>query len=56
MLIVSICGVTVVPRAHLTGKSRRLKNPPMVRTDVAVQDVEAAGDHILARRGLTKLT
>jgi pimeloyl-ACP methyl ester carboxylesterase len=32
------------------------ENPPIVRTDVAVKDVEAAVDHILARRGLTKLT
>ena len=31
------------------------ENPPIVRTDVAVKDVEAAVDHILARRGLTKL-
>ena len=27
------------------------ENPPIVRTDVAVKDVEAAVDHILARRG-----
>jgi pimeloyl-ACP methyl ester carboxylesterase len=31
------------------------ENPPIVRTDVAVKDVGAAIDHILARRGLTKL-
>ena len=31
------------------------ENPPIVRTDVAVKDIEAAVDHILARRGLTKL-
>jgi pimeloyl-ACP methyl ester carboxylesterase len=31
------------------------ENPPIVRTDVAVKDVAAAVDHILARRGLTKL-
>ena len=31
------------------------ENPPIVRTDVAVKDVEATVDHILARRGLTKL-
>jgi pimeloyl-ACP methyl ester carboxylesterase len=31
------------------------ENPPIVRTDVAVKDVGAAVDHILARRGLTKL-
>src|SRR4030095_16313507 len=31
------------------------KNPPIVRTDVAVQDVAATVDHILARRGVTKL-
>src|SRR5947209_18934440 len=31
------------------------ENPPIVRTDVAVKDVEAAVDHILARRGLSKL-
>jgi pimeloyl-ACP methyl ester carboxylesterase len=31
------------------------ENPPIVRTDVAVEDVAAAVDHILARRGLTKL-
>src|SRR5215475_4758591 len=31
------------------------ENPPIVRTEVAVKDVEAAVDHILARRGLTKL-
>jgi pimeloyl-ACP methyl ester carboxylesterase len=31
------------------------ENPPIVRTDVAVRDVGAAVDHILARRGLTKL-
>jgi len=31
------------------------ENPPIVRTDVAVKDVETAVDHILARRGLTKL-
>jgi pimeloyl-ACP methyl ester carboxylesterase len=31
------------------------ENLPIVRTDVAVRDVEAAVDHILARRGLTKL-
>ena len=31
------------------------ENPPIVRTDVAVKDVEAAVDHILARRGVTKL-
>ena len=31
------------------------ENPPIVRTDVAVKDVEAVVDHILARRGLTKL-
>jgi pimeloyl-ACP methyl ester carboxylesterase len=31
------------------------ENPPIVRTDVAVKDVAATVDHILARRGLTKL-
>jgi pimeloyl-ACP methyl ester carboxylesterase len=31
------------------------ENPPIVRTDVAVKDVAAAVDHILARRGVTKL-
>lgn len=31
------------------------QNPPIVRTDVAVKDVGAAVDHILARRGITKL-
>jgi len=31
------------------------ESPPIVRTDVAVKDVGAAVDHILARRGLTKL-
>lgn len=31
------------------------ENPPIVRTDVAVRDVGAAIDHILARRGVTKL-
>jgi pimeloyl-ACP methyl ester carboxylesterase len=31
------------------------ENPPIVRTDVAVRDVGAAVDHILAHRGLTKL-
>jgi pimeloyl-ACP methyl ester carboxylesterase len=31
------------------------ENPPIVRTEVAVKDVEAAVDHILARRGLTQL-
>jgi pimeloyl-ACP methyl ester carboxylesterase len=31
------------------------QNPPIVRTDVAVRDVGAAVDHILARRSLTKL-
>ena len=31
------------------------ENPPIVRTDVAVQDVTTTVDHILARRGLTKL-
>jgi pimeloyl-ACP methyl ester carboxylesterase len=30
-------------------------HPPIVRTEVAVQDVEAAVDHILARRGLANL-
>ena len=30
-------------------------NPPIVRTDVAVKDIEAAVEHILARRRLTKL-
>ena len=30
-------------------------NPPIVRTDVAVEDVAATVDHILARRGVTKL-
>jgi len=31
------------------------ENPPIVRTDVAVKDVAAAVDHILTRRGVTKL-
>jgi pimeloyl-ACP methyl ester carboxylesterase len=31
------------------------ENQPIVRTDVAVQDVGAAVDHILVRRGVTKL-
>jgi pimeloyl-ACP methyl ester carboxylesterase len=31
------------------------ENPPIVRTDVAVRDVAAAVDHILARRGVTQL-
>jgi pimeloyl-ACP methyl ester carboxylesterase len=31
------------------------ENPPIVRTDVAVRDVGAAVDHILVRRGVTKL-
>ena len=31
------------------------ENPPIVRTDVAVGDLEAAVDHIFARRGITKL-
>jgi pimeloyl-ACP methyl ester carboxylesterase len=31
------------------------ENPPIVRTDVAVRDVGATVDHILAHRGLTKL-
>jgi pimeloyl-ACP methyl ester carboxylesterase len=31
------------------------ENPPIVRTDVAVRDVTAAVDHILARRNVTKL-
>jgi pimeloyl-ACP methyl ester carboxylesterase len=31
------------------------ENPPIVRTDVAVRDVGAAVDHILARRGVNKL-
>lgn len=31
------------------------ENPPIVRTDIAVADVGAAVDHILARRGITKL-
>jgi pimeloyl-ACP methyl ester carboxylesterase len=31
------------------------ENPPIVRTDVAVEDVAATVDHILARRGVTKL-
>src|SRR5213593_777403 len=31
------------------------ESPPIVRTDVAIKDVGAAVDHILARRGLTKL-
>ena len=31
------------------------ENQPIVRTDVAVKDVAATVDHILARRGLTKL-
>jgi pimeloyl-ACP methyl ester carboxylesterase len=31
------------------------ENPPIVRTDVAVEDVVATVDHILARRGVTKL-
>ena len=31
------------------------ENPPIVRTDVAVKDVAATVDHILARRGVTKL-
>jgi pimeloyl-ACP methyl ester carboxylesterase len=31
------------------------ENPPIVRTDVAVKDVAAAVDHILARRGVSKL-
>ncbi|MGE3537544.1 MAG: alpha/beta hydrolase [Candidatus Tectimicrobiota bacterium] len=31
------------------------ENPPLVRTEVAVKDVGAAVDHILARRGLSKL-
>jgi len=31
------------------------EHQPIVRTEVAVKDVEAAVDHILARRGLTKL-
>ena len=31
------------------------ENPPIVRTDVAVRDLGAAVDHILVRRGITKL-
>jgi pimeloyl-ACP methyl ester carboxylesterase len=31
------------------------ENPPIVRTDVAVEDVAVTIDHILARRGLPKL-
>ena len=31
------------------------ENPPIVRTDVAVEDVAAAVDHILTRRNVTKL-
>jgi pimeloyl-ACP methyl ester carboxylesterase len=31
------------------------ENPPIVRTDVAVQDVGAAVDHILVRRGVAQL-
>jgi pimeloyl-ACP methyl ester carboxylesterase len=31
------------------------ENPPIVRTDVAVADLGAAVDHILSRRGITKL-
>lgn len=31
------------------------ENPPIVRSDVAVEDVAATVDHILARRGVTKL-
>jgi pimeloyl-ACP methyl ester carboxylesterase len=31
------------------------ENPPIVRTDVAVGDLEAAVDHIFARRGISKL-
>jgi pimeloyl-ACP methyl ester carboxylesterase len=30
-------------------------NPPIVRTDVAVKDIGAVVDHILTRRGVTKL-
>ncbi len=31
------------------------ENPPIVRTDVAVKDIAATVDHILARRGVSKL-
>ncbi len=31
------------------------ENPPIVRTDVAARDVAAAVDHIMTRRGVTKL-
>jgi len=31
------------------------ENPPIVRTDVAVRDVQAAVEHILSRRGLSSL-
>jgi pimeloyl-ACP methyl ester carboxylesterase len=31
------------------------ENQPIVRTDVAVQDLRAAVDHILVRRGVSKL-
>jgi len=45
------------------GRSRRpaemgrpaAENPPIVRTDVAVRDLEAAVNHVLARRGLSSL-
>ena len=51
----SICAATASRRARPRWTSPPTENAPIVDTDVAVRDVGAAVEHILARRGVEKI-